>query len=80
MYKGITLLETLIVLFILSLTLAFALPNGRKMIPNIFSKKSNNGFIFSYVIFKRGRKTHRRFGLFWPIKIGQINVGVSPLK
>ena len=80
MYKGITLLETLIVLFILSLTLAFALPKWQKNDPKYFLEKSNNGFIFSYVIFKRGRKTHRRFGLFWPIKIGQINVGVSQLK
>ena len=64
MYKGITLLETLIALFILSLTLAFALPNGRKTIRNILLKKSNNGFIFSYVISKRGQKTHRQFGLF----------------
>ena len=81
MYKGITLLETLIVLFILSVTLAFALPNGRKMIPNIFLEKEQQRLLFfSYVIFKRGQKTHRRFGLFWPIKIGQINVGVSQLK
>ena len=80
MYKGITLLETLIVLFILSLTLTLHCPNGRKTIPNIFSKKSNNGFIFSYVIFKRGQKIHRQFGLFWPIEIQQINVGVSRLK
>ena len=80
MYKGITLLETLIVLFILSVTLAFALPKWQKNDPNIFSKKSNNGFIFSYVIFKRGQKIHRQFGLFWPIKIERINVGVLLLK
>ena len=80
MYKGITLLETLIVLFILSLTLALHCLNGRKTIPNIFSKKSNNGFIFSYVISKRGQKIHQRFGLFWPIKIERINVGVLLLK
>ena len=35
---------------------------AEKTIPNIFSKKSNNGFIFSYVISKRGQKTHRQFG------------------
>ena len=46
MYKGITLLETLIVLFILSLTLAFTLPKWQKNDPKYFSKKSNNGFIF----------------------------------
>ena len=33
MYKGITLLETLITLFILSLTLAFALPKWQKNDP-----------------------------------------------
>ena len=33
MYKGITLLETLIVLFILSLTLTFALPKWQKNDP-----------------------------------------------
>lgn len=64
MYKGITLLETLIVLFILSLTLAFALPKWQKNDPKYFLEKSNNGFIFSYVIFKRGQKIHQRFGLF----------------
>ena len=46
MYKGITLLETLIVLFILSLTLAFALPKWQKMIPNIFSKRATTALFF----------------------------------
>ena len=39
MYKGITLLETLIVLFILSLTLAFALPKWKKNDPKYFLEK-----------------------------------------
>ena len=80
MYKGITLLETLIVLFILSLTLTFTLPKWQKNDPQYFLEKSNNGFIFSYVISKRGQKIHQRFGLFWPIKIERINVGVLLLK
>ena len=42
MYKGITLLETLIVLFILGLTLTFTLPAFRAARIAIF----NIGFIF----------------------------------
>ena len=80
MYKGITLLETLIALFILSVTLAFALPKWQKNDPKYFLEKEQQRLYFSYVISKRGQKTHQRFGLFWPIKIGRINVGVLLLK
>ena len=81
MYKGITLLETLIVLFILSLTLAFTLPKWQKKRSQIFSRKrATTALFFSYAIFKRGQKIHQRFGLFWLIKIERINVGVLLLK
>ena len=57
MYKGITLLETLIVLFILSLTLAFTLPKWQKNDPKYFLEKEQQRLLFfSYVISKRGRK------------------------
>lgn len=46
MYKGITLLETLIVLFILSLTLAFALPKWQKNDPKYFLKKEQQRLYF----------------------------------
>ena len=46
MYKGITLLETLIVLFILSLTLAFALPKWQKNDPKYFLEKEQQRLYF----------------------------------
>ena len=42
MYKGITLLETLIALFILSVTLAFALPKWQKNDPKYFLEKEQD--------------------------------------
>ena len=46
MYKGITLLETLIVLFILSVTLAFALPKWQKNDPKYFLEKEQQRIYF----------------------------------
>ena len=46
MYKGITLLETLIALFILSLTLAFALPKSQKNDPKYFLEKEQQRLYF----------------------------------
>ena len=46
MYKGITLLETLIVLFILSLTLAFTLPKWQKNDPKYFLEKEQQRLYF----------------------------------
>ena len=80
MYKGITLLETLIALFILSLTLAFALPKWQKNDPKYFLEKEQQRLYFFLRNIQARAENHRRFGLFWPIKIGQINVGVSQLK
>ena len=52
MYKGITLLETLIVLFILSLTLAFALPKWQKNDPKYFLEKEQQRLHFYYPYFE----------------------------
>ena len=46
MYRGITLLETLIALFILSLTLAFALPKWQKNDPQYFLEKEQQRLYF----------------------------------
>ena len=46
MYKGITLLETLIALFILSVTLAFALPKWQKNDPKYFLEKEQQRLYF----------------------------------
>ncbi len=56
MYKGITLLETLIVLFILSLTLAFALPKWQKNDPKYFSKRATTALFFLTQYSSEGRK------------------------
>ena len=46
MYKGITLLETLIVLFILSVTLTFTLPKWQKNDPQYFLEKEQQRLYF----------------------------------
>ena len=56
MYKGITLLETLIALFILSLTLAFALPKWQKNDPKYFLEKEQQRLYFFLRNSSEGRK------------------------
>ena len=81
MYKGITLLETLIVLFYFKLNVdVYIAQMAEKRSPIFSRKRATTALFFSYVISKRGQKIHQRFGLFWPIKIGRISVGVSLLK
>ena len=82
MYKGdITLLGNLdcIIYFKLNVDVYIA-QMAEKRSPIFSRKRSTNGFIFLTAISKRGQKIHQRFGLFWPIKIERINVGVLLLK